>query len=100
MGDVVYYCDPNIFCVSFFYEGLAMESVWISIDWLLPGNSHDRASCTRRELHQPVSLPPLLSFIKVFLGVLSVVFCSEGEVYDGIIIKYSANCVCILDIIF
>ena len=61
--------------------------VWISMDCHLPGYSDDRAF-VRMELHLPVCLPPLQS-LKVLLKFFAVIFCSEGEVYDGVICKQS-----------
>ena len=77
-----------IFCVGFFCEDLAIKGVWVSMDCLLPGYSDDRAF-GRMELHQPVSLPPPVQSLKVFLELSAVVFYSEGEVYDSVISKQS-----------
>ena len=58
-----------------------MEGVNVCIHCLPPGYSDDRAF-VRMELHQPVSLPPLQN-LKV-LKLFAVIFCGEGEVYDGV----------------
>ena len=64
-----------------------MEGVWVSIDCLIPCYSDDRAF-VRMELYQPVSLLPLQS-LKVFLAFFTVIFCSEGVVYDDVVYKQS-----------
>ena len=55
---------------------------------------HWTITFVRMELHQPVSLP-LLHSLKLFLELLTVVFCSESDVYDGVIrecLVYPAKC--------
>ena len=76
----------EIFCVCFFCEDSAMEGVWISMDFFfmvilitehLPGwNS----------ISQSASPSPKLEGL---LGVFAVIFCSEGEVYNGVVGKQS-----------
>ena len=52
---------PRYLCL-FLLQGFG--HVWISMGWLFPGYSDDRAF-VKMELHQPVSIPPLQS-LKVF----------------------------------
>ena len=56
-------------------------------DFLFLGYSDDRALVSMA-LDQPASFPPLQS-LKGFFVVFTIIFCSEGEVYDGVVCKQS-----------
>ena len=92
MGNMVYNsyvgnyssrAGPTLFS-HFLRNHILWNLMFVSVEKVKCGSIYK--AFVRMELHQPVSLPPLLR-LKVFLEFFVFIFCSDGEVYDGVVCK-------------